>query len=106
MTESTSERRHISRYDIKKSIKVFPCDGVYAKISQDESRLLYYINIPYLKRNEEGEYAIDTFEQLQVEIRMSTKGLKDMIQSIIDDIEENIEKQETKPTDQMPLEVA
>lgn len=106
MTESTSERRPISRYDGKNTVKVVPCDGVYAKISQDESKLLYYINVPYLKKDEEGESAIDTFEQLQVEIRIPTGSLKEMIQSIIDDIEETIGKQDTTPTNQMPLEVA
>ena len=106
MTENTSERRRISKYHSKKPVKIVPCDELYAKISQDESRLLYYVNIPYLKKDGAGKYDIDTFKQLQVEIRIPTSNLKEMIQSIIDDLEENIGKPNTTPTDQMPLEVA
>lgn len=106
MREDTSEKAYIPKYQSKKPVTILSADGAYCNISSEQSRILYFVNIPYLKEDENNNHAIEQLQKLLVEVRIPTSGLKHLVQSIIDDLEKGIEEQEeTTPTDQIPLEV-
>lgn len=105
MKEDTSEQAYIPKYQSKKPVTILSADGAYCNISTEQSRILYFVNIPYLKEDENSNHAIEQLQKLLVEVRIPTTALKQLIEKLLDSIDEEIEE-ESKTTDQMPLEVA
>jgi hypothetical protein len=81
--ESNSERQSFNGNDYIKNFQIIVADGAYFSLNKDQSSILFYTQVPFLKKGKNLETDICQTEMLQVEIRMQSKNLQGLIETML-----------------------
>ena len=83
IAESNPEMENFNANNCVKTFQIITADGAYFSLNKDQSSILFYTQVPFLKKGKDHETDICQTEMLQVEIRMQSKHLQGLIETML-----------------------
>jgi hypothetical protein len=92
IAENNHEMENFDANNCIKNFQIITADGAYFSLNKDQSSILFYTQVPFLKKGKNHETDICQSEMLQVEIRMQSKHLQGLIETMLKVLEKKLKQ--------------